>query len=272
MAAGAQASAQGWRWSYRTLGIVLTVMSILFVFFFEETKFTPVVRGVAISDASEPNELMRKNSRKQDQLGSVDIVPLTAVPTSTEHEVDSSIPLRSRKQRLAFYTFSRENIWPHYYRPLIILLTFPPVLFTGLQYASGVVWLTITASVLGYVMPFPPYNFTPAQVGYMSAGPFIGNLIGVLYGGFCFDRAILFFSRRNKGLFEPEMRLYLLHLPALAMAGGLIMFGVCISKVGHASHCCVYTCLRNDRAYHGLSYPSAERCSGLALEVLAMLR
>jgi MFS family permease len=231
MGAGAQASAQGWRWSYRTLGIVLALTFVLFLFFFEETKFTPITNGVDVSNGSDPDELVHETSRKQDQQGSVDIIPLTAVPTSAHHEIDSSIPLRSWRQRLPLFTYTRETLWPHYWRPLVILLTFPPVLFTGVQYASGVIWLTIMASTLGFIMPFPPYNFTPAQVGYMSTGPFIGNLIGVLYGGFCFDRAILFFSRRNKGLYEPEMRLYLLHLPALAMAGGLIMFGVSMSKV-----------------------------------------
>jgi MFS family permease len=231
MGAGAQASAQGWRWSYRTLGIVLALTFVLFLFFFEETKYTPITHGVDVSTRSDPDELVRKTSRKQDQQGSVDITPLTTVPTSTNHEIDSSIPLRSWRQRLSLYTYTRESLWPHYWRPLVILLTFPPVLFTGVQYASGVIWLNIMASTLGFIMPFPPYNFTPAQVGYMSTGPFIGNLIGVLYGGFCFDKAILFFSRRNKGLYEPEMRLYLLHLPAFAMAGGLIMFGVSMSKV-----------------------------------------
>jgi len=168
--------------------------------------------------------------RKKDQLGSVKIVPLTTVPTSTHHDTDSSIRLRSWRQ-IAFYTLTRETLRPHYYRPLIVLFTFPPVLFTGIQYASGVVWLTIVASTLGFIMPFSPYNFTPAQVGYMSTGPFIGNLVGVIYGGVCFDRAILFFSRRNKGLFEPEMRLYLLHIPAFAMAGGLALFGISMAKV-----------------------------------------
>jgi hypothetical protein len=65
----------------------------------------------------------------------------------------------------------------------------------------------------------------------MSLGPFLGNLIGAFYGGLLGDRSILYFSRKNKGFYEPEMRLYILHLPALFMAGGLIMFGITISRV-----------------------------------------
>jgi MFS family permease len=105
------------------------------------------------------------------------------------------------------------------------------VLFTGLQYASGVVWLTIMSSVLAQVFPLPPYEFNSAQIGYLSVGPFIGNLLGAFYGGYLGDKSILYFSRRNKGYFEPEMRLYNLHFPAVCLCGGLIMFGVTISRV-----------------------------------------
>jgi MFS family permease len=112
-----------------------------------------------------------------------------------------------------------------------VLFSFPTVFFTGIQYASGVVWLTITANVMALVYPLPPYGFTPEQIGYMSLGPFIGNLIGAFYGGLLGDRSILYFSRRNKGFYEPEMRLYILHLPAIFMAGSLIMFGMTLSRV-----------------------------------------
>jgi MFS family permease len=96
-----------------------------------------------------------------------------------------------------------------------------------------VAWLTILSSVLGLVFPLPPYNFTPEQIGFMSVGPFVGNLLGSVYGGFLGDRSILFFARRNNGYYEPEMRLYILHLPALTLAGGLIMFGTTIARVSH---------------------------------------
>ena len=110
MGAGAQASAQGWRWSYRTLGIVLALAFVLFLFFFEESKYTSIIRGVDASSASDPDELVRKPSRKQDQQGIIDIVPLTLAPTTTDHEIDSSIPMWSWRQRLAFYTYTRETL------------------------------------------------------------------------------------------------------------------------------------------------------------------
>jgi MFS family permease len=111
------------------------------------------------------------------------------------------------------------------------VLIFPAVAFAALQYAAGVVWLTVLSNVLSLTFPLPPYSFSPEQIGFTSAGPLIGNVLGAIYGGVLGDKSILYYSRKNKGYYEPEMRLYILHLPALVMAGGLIMFGVTISRV-----------------------------------------
>jgi MFS family permease len=236
MAAGTQATRQGWRWSYRTLGICNAIIFVLFLFFYEETKYSKGSRTLA------DDELGRQSSddAKIDKLdGNVAIHSESGDPdpgfryiTSGDHEVDSSIPMRSWSSRLAFYTYTDESIWPHFYRPFVILVSFPAVMCCALQYACGVIWLTVMSSVLAIVFPQPPYLFTPEQVGFMSVGPFIGNLIGSLYGGFLGDRTILHYSRRNKGFYEPEMRLYILHVPAVTMCAGLIMFGVTIDRVG----------------------------------------
>ena len=65
----------------------------------------------------------------------------------------------------------------------------------------------------------------------MNLAPFIGNLFGSIYSGPINDRAIRWFAKRNNGIFEPEMRLKLLHLPSVLMAGGLIMFGTTDARV-----------------------------------------
>lgn len=68
-------------------------------------------------------------------------------------------------------------------------------------------------------------------VGNMNLGAFIGNILSSLYGGILSDRSIAYFARRNYGYFEPEMRLHMNHLPAVAQAGGILMFGITVSKV-----------------------------------------
>lgn len=232
MGAGTQATRAGWRASYRALGIVNAVLFGLFVFLYEETKYTPVVMGVGSGPESQNIPAKSIKSSQQPDIKCTD-------RQESHHELDTTIPLNTWRQRLALVTYTAEPIWPYFYRPFVVLTTFPAVLFCALQYALGVAWLTILSSVLGLVFPMPPYNFTPEQIGFMSVGPFVGNLLGSAYGGFLGDRSILFFARRNKGYYEPEMRLYILHLPALTLAGGLIMFGVTISRVRHLP-CIVY--------------------------------
>ncbi|KAF4151313.1 hypothetical protein CNMCM6936_007647 [Aspergillus lentulus] len=236
MAAGTQATREGWRASYRALGIANAVLFGLFLFFYEETKYTPVVMGVRSSVQAGDSQNISVKDIKTDQQPDIECTTSrqeSATTLAQHHELDYTIPLKTWRQRLALVTYTAEPIWPYFHRPFVVLTTFPAVLFCALQYALGVVWLTILSSVMGLVFPLPPYNFTPEQIGFMSVGPFVGNLLGSAYGGFLGDRSILFFARRNKGYYEPEMRLYILHLPALTLAGGLIMFGTTIARGLH---------------------------------------
>ncbi|KAK9546557.1 hypothetical protein V6Z88_009511 [Aspergillus fumigatus] len=236
MAAGTQATREGWRASYRALGIADAVLLGLFIFFYEETKYTQVVMGVSssvqVGDAPNISVKDIKTDRQPDIECTTSRQESDTAPA--QHcQLDYNIPLKTWRQRLALVSYTAEPIWPYFHRPFVVLSTFPAVLFCALQYALGVVWLTILSSVVGLVFPLPPYNFTPQQVGFMSIGPFVGNLLGSIYGGLLGGRSILFFARRNKGYYEPEMRLYILHLPALTLAGGLIMFGTTIARGLH---------------------------------------
>ncbi|OOF91810.1 hypothetical protein ASPCADRAFT_399706 [Aspergillus carbonarius ITEM 5010] len=230
MAAGTQATRQGWRASYRTLGIFDAILFVLFVVFYEETKYTRVISGIDSSPEITVDNVKADCKRDIDRPTS----RTETNPTPPDHHgLDYTIPMKTWKQRFALITYTSEPILPYFYRPFFVLASFPAVLFCAMQYAFGVVWLTILSSVLSLVFPLPPYRFTSEQIGFMSVGPFVGNLIGSIYGGFLGDWSILFFAKRNKGYYEPEMRLYILHLPALTLAGGLIMFGATIARGMH---------------------------------------
>jgi hypothetical protein len=211
------------------MGIFNAVIFLLFISLYEESKYTPTIEGVR-SSVESPDDT--EQMPPEDSVNKSPKAPARAEECSlSAPTLDHTISQRTWRQRLSLVTYTPEPIWPYFYRPFQILLTFPAVLCCGLQYACGVVWLTILSSVMALVFPLPPYEFTPEQIGYMSIGPFIGNLIGSFYGGFLGDWSIKFFSRRNNGYYEPEMRLYILHLPALALCGGLIMFGATIDSV-----------------------------------------
>jgi MFS family permease len=229
MAAGAQATRHGWRASYQTMGIFNAILFLCFIFLYEETKYIRLLTGQSSPTEEEIHDPDTKSTK--DALDTLSTKgPKVTEQARSHHILDLAIPRNSWRTRLALTTPTPEPIWPHFFRPFGVLI-FPAVAFAALQYAAGVVWLTVLSNVLGLTFPKPPYLFSPEQIGYSSAGPLIGNILGAVYGGFLGDRSILYYARRNKGFYEPEMRLYILHVPAVLMAGGLVMFGVTISRV-----------------------------------------
>lgn len=230
MLAGLQAEAQGWRWTYYIQSICMGFILLLLIFFYEETKYVPVFHGLE----TQRTEVTSNHSSKIDVKATSATEEIGAAANEPKSDrLDHTIALKSWKQRLALYTPTNESLWTVFCRPIVTLYSFPAVAFAALQYGAGLSWLVNMAVTVTVVFSYPPYNFKPAAIGYMGLGPFVGNLIGSIYCGYLADRAVVWFSKRNRGWFESEMRLYLLHLPSLAIGGGLVMFGITTAKGMH---------------------------------------
>lgn len=226
LAAGIQANYTGWRRSYLALAISLTLLFVVFLFGYEETKYVPVLQGVSGPRTSDT----RHDDYEDEKDKAKDDLDISLHQTRSNVRGSDSIPPATYRQRLRWVTYSSESLWKIVYFPAYIILL-PHVLFSAVQYAAGIAWLVIMASIIPIRFTAPPYNFTTEGIGLMNLGPFVGNLLGSFYSGLLSDRSVRWLARRNGGYYEPEMRLYLLLPPALFMAGGIIMFGTTADRV-----------------------------------------
>ena len=154
-------------------------------------------------------------------------------PLQTTHrdcsEIDDSIPRKTFLQRLALLNTtagSRSTYSKHSYQPFIILFTFPAITYTAITYSSLLAWFSVVVNVYSVYLTLPPYNCGAWGIGLMNLPPFIGGLVGSIYGGLVTDRSIIWLSRRNSGIFEPEMRLSTALTGVVIMPFSLLMFGL----------------------------------------------
>ncbi|CCF35681.1 hypothetical protein CH063_07412 [Colletotrichum higginsianum] len=227
---GVQAEAQGWRWAYYTTAICLTVITFVFLFFFEETKYVPV--SVGQSSQAGPHEVEGMKEPPASATSKLDgstIVRLGHRATATTLEPPQ---MKTFRQRMQFLTPTSEPLFRGFVTPFRTSMLLH-VLFTAVQSANAIFFLVLMSSVNPIVFSAPPYSFGTAGVGLMLVGPFIGNAIGSLYGGFCGDWVAVRLAKRSNGVFEPEFRLYILVLPAVLMGSGLAIYGVTLDRGMH---------------------------------------
>lgn len=230
---------------YWLLADSCAILFLAFLCFYEETKHTnSVSQGIApcrTEDAIIPegqNEIV--HGKAEDKPTGTRTTPASktgaadgdCISIPSRHYIDRSIPMDTWRRRLRFMTKTDEPLLPLFYRPLVTLFVFPAVTYTGLQYSFCLCWITVLSNVTALIMPKAPYNFNSGAIGLMGLSTFIGCIIGSIYAGFLGDWAVLRLAKRNRGRFEPEMRLHLQHAPAIIMSGGVLLFGLTIAKVG----------------------------------------
>lgn len=145
----------------------------------------------------------------------------------TEAENDEAMtPRIPFVQRLRPFSgvYSEDSIVWMLLRPFIVLAN-PAVIWATLLLSITTAWFVVISFVIAQIFSAPPYLLDTAQIGYMSAGPCIGGLLGSIACGFISDPIAIYLSKKNKGIYEPEFRLVLL-LPFLVTASiGFFCFG-----------------------------------------------
>ncbi|KAJ5808757.1 Major facilitator superfamily domain general substrate transporter [Penicillium riverlandense] len=216
-----------WRWMWWITAILVGCNLLLVLFFFEESKYVPRSRSTG-NKISKRNEYPDTNGFSSSDSGE-------KPNDSNEPPYDSNLesqtyPRKSYRQRLALVTKTDVPILQNFYRPLITPFLFPAVAFTAIQYGLIQTWFSATSTAGGYLLPKPPYNFQPNDIGLFNIGGFIGVLLAAGTVPFLSDWLVVWQSRRNKGVFEPEMRLWLLFPALLLNSVGSWIYGIGLAR------------------------------------------
>ncbi|KAK5046105.1 hypothetical protein LTR84_008562 [Exophiala bonariae] len=239
LAAGAQAASQGWRWSYWTLAIVNTVIFFCFLIFFEESKYVENSFGQSVLEPQ--NDLEQTTPVSASLKGEVTLDLSQPQPLRQTLSDTPNYTVNSYRQRMRLITPTRVNIWQLFYRPVEVLFCLPAVLFSAIQYGFILAWCAVFTSAQAIIMPYEPWNFNETQMGLLMLAPFIGLVIGLAVGGYVGDKMIVYFSKRNNGIYEPEMRLYAQIVPCIVSTAGFLVFGIYLSEYAHWAKCTVGT-------------------------------
>lgn len=183
VAAGFITTGMGWRWVWWWCAIFFGVQLLMFVFGFEETKFThvetlegrqgsmtvaPDVSGPIHGDYSKTSEKKPSVSPSGDEPGSPVERSMSIV------HINANTPRKTYWQKLALTTTSPgswSSFFRHSWQPFLVLGSIPGVLFCSLVYAILGAWSTVMTTVLSTYMLDAPYNFNADQIGLMSLAP-----------------------------------------------------------------------------------------------------
>ncbi|KAJ9115483.1 hypothetical protein QFC22_005241 [Naganishia vaughanmartiniae] len=183
----------GWRWIYGIGSIYTGVVLILIVLFFEETMFDRHLSPIPMK----PTTGLRY--RIETLLG------ITAMKMSQYRP-----PLYQGVLDLV------NLVW----RPQCIL----PLIYVMLTFGFGI-GINVTNAV--FVASPPPigFGFEGAKLAGSYWSPIVGCILGEIVGRYFNDWTASRLIRKNKGVFEAEMRLWTLYLGLPFFAAGFILLG-----------------------------------------------
>ncbi|KAJ6444349.1 C2H2 transcription factor [Purpureocillium lavendulum] len=199
--------AAGWRWVMYFSSILIVLCSVIMFFFTEETIYFRQT-----TEGQDPSSLHIKTANGE------------AVDTAAQF----TQPPRSRLQKLSLVTKlpgrpSNKQMLLKSWRALKILVFFPNILWAAFLYGSNIAWYSVINATISLILTPAPYEFKPTMVGVCYLSPFVFGAISSAWAGNFADSVALKLARRNKGIREPEHRLWGLAIAAMASTGGLII-------------------------------------------------
>lgn len=214
-----------WRYIYWVATALIGACTLLVILTFPETEFQRTISPV-ISSRDIELEVTQSPRMKQD-LGAARIEHFESAPS-----ID--LPKRqswAKSLSLMPGNYTEEPWLKLFIRP-IILLVLPPILWATLAMAVTIGFVVAISS--NFATAFATaYNFEPWQSGLCFIAAVLGALIGIFFGGHVSDAIADYFTKRNGGIREPEMRLPALMISVITAPLSLIFYGVGIGQKMH---------------------------------------
>ncbi|KAK4082430.1 uncharacterized protein Triagg1_2242 [Trichoderma aggressivum f. europaeum] len=220
--AGSMAERFGWRsfWWFNTGLLIFTLF--LNIGLLPETRFA---RKTETKRASDPATLVDEPEIKASSV--VDHSEDASGEQPQDQWLSRGHPSLKQFNLLGPY---QGNIWQELWLPWY-LHAFPIVEFAAFAVSFSASGFLVANLTQQQFFGAPPYNFSAQAVGFTNFAIFTGSMIGLLTSGPLSDWVANFFTKRNRGIREPEMRLIAMLPYTLIMMIGLIVVGVGYSRL-----------------------------------------
>ncbi|KAK0734127.1 major facilitator superfamily domain-containing protein [Lasiosphaeria miniovina] len=209
-----------WRVIYQVAAALVGFVLLLAFFAFPETAY---IREKLQSD-DESAEAGQADSEKD------------VITTSDVERVAGSKPGLMRESYLRSLKLFRQALTTESFLKLVVrplgLICLPPVLWAALVEAATIGFLVAVTSNVAVAFQ-EMYGFEAWQVGLCFIGAIIGSIVGIPAGGHLGDKVADWFTRRNNGVRDPEMRLPAMIPCLIATPLSLILYGVGIEHKLH---------------------------------------
>ncbi|KAK5662633.1 hypothetical protein OQA88_8547 [Cercophora sp. LCS_1] len=216
----------GYQWTFWVCAIFFGVLGLCVVFLVPETAYR---RDSVVVMAGSDGEMKLGHDHDVQHVDEKDM--------HTSYRVGGGGEVEKKKtywQSLAIFTgrYSHAPGWKPFARP-VVMLFFPAVMWAFLIYGTTLTWIVVFSVVNAPLFTAPPYNFTISQTGLISLSPFILTVIGELISGPLNDWIVVWLTRKNRGIYEPEFRLPLMVVATILGVVGFFGFGATVQYKTH---------------------------------------
>lgn len=150
----------------------------------------------------------------------------------TDHSVNPPKKMSyAQSLRLFNGIYTQDPLSSMILRPFVLILL-PPVLWASLVMAVTIGFLVAVTSNVAAAFA-TAYGFAAWQSGLCFISSFIGSVIGIACGGQITDYVADFFTKRNHGIREPEMRLPAIAISVITAPLATVLYGVGIQYSLH---------------------------------------
>ncbi|KAG9942010.1 MFS general substrate transporter, partial [Aureobasidium melanogenum] len=226
--AGVTSQDYGWQsfWWVTTAISAFTIVWIMF--FLPETKWDRRASSIPSGEVPTPtsDSSMKEDTMKTEKLDGIEHTH-SAAPYNDDPFEERISGKPSKTQMLPLVGWkAHEPVLEALILPFK-LARFPIVLWGALQFMLSASCYLMINLIQSQALGAPPYNFSPANVGYTNLAFFVGVCISLLTAGPLSDWVSQRATIRNNGVREPEMR-----LPALLPFAICTIIGSVILSVG----------------------------------------